>query len=90
MVEVVNLLKCPDWGKEGDIYIGRGSSWGNPFVMRDCSDEERNRVIDLFVAYFYRVKLDITPLLKAKRLGCYCKPKACHDTSHSSSPLFFP
>mgnify|MGYP003532859431 CR=1 FL=1 len=31
-----------------DVYIGRGSKWGNPFVMRDKSDHERDRVCDAY------------------------------------------
>ena len=35
-----------------DVYIGRGSKWGNPFVMRDKSDHERDRVCDAYEAWF--------------------------------------
>lgn len=77
MVEVINIKICKDWGKEGDIYIGRGSPWGNPYKMKNGSDGERERVIELYAQYTIPT-LDIEPLLKAKRLGCYCKPKSCH------------
>lgn len=61
-----------------DVYIGRGSLWGNPFVVgRDGTREE---VVAKYEQYF----LD-SPVLKAqvhtlkgKRLGCFCKPAACH------------
>ena len=35
MTTVVNLKK-----DTYDIYIGRGSKWGNPFPMNGYSDEE--------------------------------------------------
>lgn len=30
------------------VYIGRGSAFGNPFVMQDPSDNERDRVCEAF------------------------------------------
>jgi len=72
---VVNKYKDPF-----HIYIGRGSKWGNPFVlMKDSSDEERNRVCDLYEEYFWTTNL-VSELykLKGKSLGCFCKPKRCH------------
>lgn len=62
-----------------DVYIGRSSKWGNPFVMRNPSDEERNRVCDLYAEYFWTTRLsEDLHKLKGKRLGCFCKPKRCH------------
>jgi len=61
-----------------DIYIGRGSKWGNPFhVGRDGTREE---VIDLFEKYA-RGKTELLAALhelEGQRLGCFCKPLACH------------
>ena len=61
------------------VYIGRGSKWGNPFVIgRDGSRED---VIDSYYDYI----MDNTELfddakkeLRGKDLVCFCKPKACH------------
>jgi hypothetical protein len=64
-----------------DIYIGRGSPWGNPFVMKDKSDAERDRVCDLYYDYFHgnkELKRRAREELRGKVLGCYCKPKRCH------------
>lgn len=63
-----------------DVYIGRGSKWGNPFVMRDKSDHERDRVCDAYEAWFMNQPDLVNSLheLKGKRLGCFCKPKRCH------------
>lgn len=71
---VVNKYKEPL-----DIYIGRGSKWGNPFVMANNSDEERNRVCDLYETYFWTTNLaSQLHKLKGRRLGCFCKPERCH------------
>lgn len=46
-----------------DIYIGRPSIWGNPFVIgKDGTRELMNRIHEL----------------KGKKLGCFCAPLACH------------
>lgn len=72
--KVVNLRKEPY-----DIYIGRGSKWGNPFKMRNNSEAERNYVCAAYEDYFYKSGLeDDLHELKGKILGCYCKPLRCH------------
>ena len=74
MTRVVNLRK-----EKYDVYIGRGSKWGNPFVMRNNSDEERDYVCTAYEDYFYKMGLDEDIYeLRDKVLGCYCKPKRCH------------
>lgn len=35
----------------GSVYIGRGSPLGNPYVMRNQSPDERDRVCDAYVAW---------------------------------------
>jgi len=65
-----------------DIYIGRGSIFGNPF--RIGVDGNRKQVIEKYKKYFYkRINNDemfkIAVLkLKDKVLACYCKPLDCH------------
>lgn len=44
MTTVVNKYKV-DMNDPDIVYIGRGSVWGNPFAMKDKSDEGRTRVI---------------------------------------------
>lgn len=61
-----------------DVYIGRGSKWGNPFhIGKDGSREE---VIAQYRAYLWGNEELMNSLseLEGKRLGCYCAPKACH------------
>jgi hypothetical protein len=65
--------------EEYDIYIGRGTKWGNPFEMKNNSIEERNRVCNEFEKYFWTTNLPSQLFeLKGKRLGCSCKPLRCH------------
>ncbi len=74
-----------------DVYIGRGSIFGNPYTHYPLKDtmaqykvKTREESIEKFRVYFYnRLKIDddfrLEVLeLKGKVLGCYCKPKACH------------
>jgi hypothetical protein len=61
-----------------DVYIGRGSIWGNPF--RVGVDGDRDQVIARYEAYI-RERPDLLARLgelEGKRLGCFCKPKRCH------------
>ncbi len=61
-----------------DVYIGRGSIWGNPF--RIGQDGTRKEVINKYRARLVEQPhlLWLIPLLKNKILGCYCAPLACH------------
>ena len=65
-----------------DVYIGRGSIWGNPFIINVHGD--RNAVISNYKERFVKLRKDgfITDTellaLEGKRLGCYCAPLACH------------
>ena len=65
-----------------DIYIGRGSKWGNPFVIG--KDGNREEVIEHFRQHLWlqikTQKITIQDLvsLKGKKLGCFCKPLPCH------------
>lgn len=67
-----------------DVYIGRGSIWGNPFAIGKGEGPDREEVIEKYREYFYE-KLDADPAfkkglfgLRGKRLACFCKPEACH------------
>ncbi len=65
--------------KIGDaVYIGRGSKWGNPFIMK--SEKDRADVIKKYRAYILSKfdRLEIRRQLKNRDLACYCWPKACH------------
>lgn len=65
-----------------DVYIGRPSIYGNPFQIG--KDGDRQQVVEKYKNYFYKkihtdedFKNQVLNL-KGKRLGCFCKPHACH------------
>jgi hypothetical protein len=62
-----------------DVFIGRGSPWGNPFIVG--VDGNRLEVIDKYremvvgdPAMVARIQRE----LRGKVLGCYCSPLPCH------------
>lgn len=59
------------------VYIGRGSPYGNPFVIG--KDGNRNEVCNSFEKEILPT-LDLEPLF-GKDLVCFCKPKRCHGDS---------
>jgi len=70
-----------------DIYIGRGSRFGNPFPMR--RENEREEVISKYRDYFYSnsslMEFTIRRFKSLKKRGfeevnlvCFCAPKRCH------------
>ncbi|MDB4430698.1 DUF4326 domain-containing protein [bacterium] len=72
-----NIKSTPEYE-----YIGRGSYWGNPYSMFEAGDD-REEVIR---KYKYDFDREMFPnkeksqvyKLAGKRLGCFCKPQACH------------
>ena len=75
MATVVNIRR---WGGSYDVYIGRPSKWGNPYTIG--KDGTREEVIEKYRQYLgVRAELiEALPELRGKRLGCFCKPLACH------------
>lgn len=61
-----------------DVYIGRPSKWGNPFVIG--KDGTRIEVIKKFEDWIMSNEELISQIdeLDGKTLGCWCKPMACH------------
>ena len=62
-----------------DVYIGRGSPYGNPFVIgQDGTREEviakYEKMVEAWPQLLQRVKTE----LRGKILGCHCSPKPCH------------
>jgi hypothetical protein len=82
---VVNKYKS-----QYDVYIGRGSIWGNPYTQikdqltkAEFVVETREEAIEKYKIWFYEQLKDEyfksqTLKLKGARLGCFCKPKSCH------------
>jgi len=73
MTRVVNIKQS-----SYDIYIGRPSIWGNPFVVG--KDGTREEVVDKYRQWILTQPRLLVGLreLKDKVLGCHCHPKLCH------------
>ena len=74
MVGKVVNVRC----EKCDVYVGRGSKWGNRFVIG--RDGSRDEVIEKYRVWLWGRKDLLKDLgeLKNKRLGCYCAPQPCH------------
>jgi hypothetical protein len=63
-------------------YIGRGSYWGNPYSMyedgNDRSEVIRKYKYDFDYEKFPNKERAEVFKLTGKKLGCFCKPLACH------------
>jgi hypothetical protein len=71
--------------EEFDVYVGRGSRWGNPYSHKEGTLAEhvvgsRSEAIQKFEEYLLSNEELMGSLseLKGKTLGCWCKPKSCH------------
>ena len=87
MIKIVNIQD-----KYYDIYCGRGTALGNPYSMETYTEEDRNRVCDLYDKWFHSMKdagfspsmrIELNEIKVAAKdgdviLGCYCYPKRCH------------
>lgn len=83
MSKVVNIKS----GEPYDVYVGRGSKWGNPFSHLPNTSapwpvETREDAIRAYEDYLINKRTDLVAAakteLKGKILGCYCKPLDCH------------
>ena len=71
--------------EEFDVYIGRGTRWGNPYeIGRGPEGPSRDEVIRKYKEHF---EADILSdperraallSLRGYRLGCFCSPLPCH------------
>lgn len=75
--------------QEYDVYIGRGSIWGNPYshmqgTKAQWTVETRDQAVDSYRKYLWQkikngeITVDMLIALDGKRLGCYCAPQRCH------------
>lgn len=61
------------------VYIGRGSPWGNPFVIGIHGT--RDEVVDRYeqsVLSNPEMIAEIKKHLRGKHLVCFCTPQRCH------------
>lgn len=84
---IINLkitkVSNKDNGDSYDVYIGRGTLWGNPYQIG--KEGTRDEVIAKFAYDFEKRFLKLPEKfdeniekLRGKTLGCHCKPAACH------------
>ena len=62
-----------------DVYIGRPSDWGNPFVIG--KDGDRAEVIRKYRQWIMRQPELLARArreLRGQRIACWCAPEACH------------
>jgi hypothetical protein len=64
-----------------DVYIGRPSKWGNPFIIG--KNGNREQVITKYDKWILEPEQahllkDARVELRGMILGCWCKPLACH------------
>jgi len=78
MTKVVNKYTSESY----DVYIGRGSPFGNPYIIG--IDGNREAVIKKYSDYFHKRLAEDSEFfklvleLKDKKLACFCHPKPCH------------
>jgi hypothetical protein len=82
ITKVVNLNKEPY-----DVYIGRGSKWGNPYTTIKDKETLASEIVDTSEEAISKYKdyvlsnpdlYNSLDELEGKVLGCFCKPKPCH------------
>lgn len=73
MTRIVHCKKEPY-----DVYIGRPSKWGNPYVIGP--DGTREEVIQKYEEHVRssKILMRALPSLEGKVLGCWCPPRPCH------------
>lgn len=61
-----------------DVYIGRPSKWGNPYIIGVHGDREE--VIQKYEKHVRTspILMRALPELQGKVLGCWCPPRPCH------------
>lgn len=74
VVKNMHKMTKADWADGNHMYCGRGSPWGNPFVLG--VDGDRDEVCDRFEKEILPT-LDITQL-RGMNLVCFCAPLRCH------------
>jgi Domain of unknown function (DUF4326) len=61
-----------------DVYCGRPSKWGNPFIIG--KDGNRDEVVAKHKQWLMSQPALVAalPELRSKVLACWCAPAACH------------
>lgn len=84
ITRVVNKKDCENF----DVYIGRGSGWGNPYAIG--ADGDRDEVISKFKYDFDKGFIGDNDFkknlleLRGKKIACHCSPLACHGDIYAN------
>ncbi len=92
ITRVINIKNDTQYKSEKSTstyeYIGRGSCWGNPYSIYDIEDLDEgedprrlainNYKYDFEHGKWFKDNKNEVYKLAGKRLGCFCKPLACH------------
>nr|WP_256388914.1 DUF4326 domain-containing protein [Photobacterium damselae] len=85
ITRVINIKKATSFDHRISTdkyeYIGRGSYWGNPYSIPEAGNREeviRKFKYDFDFEKFPHIDKSEVYKLAGKRLGCFCKPEACH------------
>ena len=66
--------------REGEVYIGRGTKWGNPYVIG--ADGDRTTVIKKYKRWLFMeatwLVFEARAELRNRSLVCWCAPEPCH------------
>lgn len=77
MPRLLNKHRATNADLAGAVYIGRGSKWGNPYVIG--THGTREEVIAKFIATVAPALVEAARKeLRGKDLWCFCAPHACH------------
>jgi len=72
---VVNSKKSKDY----DVYIGRPSKWGNPFVIgKDGNRLDVCKKFEEWILTQPKMMAEAKKELAGKRIACFCAPLQCH------------
>lgn len=81
MPKILNVDSASREELANAVYIGRGSKWGNPYMIGVHGN--RDMVVEKYQRFLTRspVLLRCLPELKDKDLICHCAPLRCHGES---------
>lgn len=78
MCKVLNVRQAGKLTNAGQVYVGRPTKWGNPFVIG--RDGSRAEVIAKYRAWVSAqpALMDALGELRGRNLVCWCSPEPCH------------
>lgn len=77
--DIKDIMKVVHCKKEPyDVYIGRPSKWGNPYIIGEFGTREE--CVAEYTHYLESNPELLAALLelRGKTLGCWCSPHSCH------------